>query len=281
MNIRFGFDLALEFPARTPLVLLLHTRPEVAPYVRQSQEIQCSPFVALAPFIDSFGNLATRVVAPAGTLRLSLESLCAVTNEPDPVQRHARQHPVETLPPDALRYLSSSRFCESERLLDFAWSRFGQTRPGWERVEAVCDYVHTHLRFDYKQARPTRTAFEAWEEGVGVCRDFAHLAIALCRCLNLPARYATGYLGDIGVPPDPQPMDFGAWFEVYLGGQWHVFDPRHNTRRIGRIVMARGRDAVDCAFVTSFGPHILRRFKVITEADSPVEDHHEAFAVTV
>jgi len=276
MNIRFGFDLVLDFPARTPLVLLLHTRPEIAPYVLKSQEIQTDPGVALTPFIDSFGNLATRTLAPAGRLRLSLESLCSVSGEPDPVQPEARQHTVDTLPPDALRFLASSRFCESERLLDFAWSRFGQTRPGWDRVQTVCDYVHHHLRFDYSQARPTRTAFEAWDEGVGVCRDFAHLAIALCRCLNVPARYATGYLGDIGVPPDPQPMDFSAWFEVFLGGQWHVFDARHNTRRIGRIVMARGRDAVDCAFLTSFGPHFLRTFNVITEAVAPVEHFQEA-----
>lgn len=164
-----------------------------------------------------------------------------------------------------LPFLLPSRYCEADRLGPFAWSRFGQIPPGWGRVQAVCDYVHGHLRFNYEQARATRTALEAWEEGVGVCRDFTHLAITLCRCLNIPARYATGYLGDIGVPADPAPMDFSAWFEVWLGGRWFTFDARHNQRRIGRLVMARGRDAADCALTTTFGPHILRTFKVRTD----------------
>lgn len=265
MNIRFGFDLALDFPAPTPLVLLLHTRPEYTSQLRLPQVLQTTPVVTPRLFTDSFGNTSTRLRAPAGTLRLSIDSICEVSHEPDPVRPDAALHDVNDLPEEALRYLVSSRFCETERLVSFAWSRFGHIASGWERVQAICDYVHNHLRFDYAQARPTRTAFEAWQEGVAVCRDFAHLGITLCRCLNIPARYATGYLGDIGVPPDPAPMDFSAWFEVYLGSEWHTFDPRHNTRRIGRIVMARGRDAVDCALVTSFGRHELRMFKVITE----------------
>lgn len=255
----------------TPLVLLLHTRPEYARQLRRPEALQAEPGVTPRLFTDSFGNTSTRLYAPAGRLRLAIDSVCEVPDTPDPVVPQAALHGVDDVPDEALRYLVSSRFCETERLADFAWARFGHLTHGWERVQAVVDYVHAHLRFDYAQARPTRTAFEAWQERVGVCRDFAHLGITLCRCLNVPARYATGYLGDIGVPPDAAPMDFSAWFEVYLGAQWHTFDPRHNARRIGRIVMARGRDAVDCALVTSFGRHELRLFRVITEEVAPMD----------
>lgn len=265
MHIRFGYEISYDLAAPTDMVLLLHVRPELEPALLAPQVLRHNAGVEAESFIDAFGNHATRLHAPAGTLVLTLDSLCENSGELDDFEPDAAQAEVADLPPEALPFLMPSRYCEADRLGAFAWSRFGHIAPGWARVQAVCDYVHGHLRFNYKLARPTRTAVEAWEEGVGVCRDFTHLAITLCRCLNIPARYATGYLGDIGVPRDPAPMDFSAWFEVYLGGRWFTFDARHNQRRIGRLVMARGRDAADCALVTTFGPHVLRTFKVVTE----------------
>jgi transglutaminase-like putative cysteine protease len=187
------------------------------------------------------------------------------TGEPDALAPEMPQCPVEELPDDSLVFLLSSRYCETDQLSDLAWSLFGKTAPGWPRVQAICDYVHDHLCFGYEHARSTRTALQAHHERLGVCRDFAHLAITFCRCMNIPARYCTGYLGDIGVPPDPAPMDFSAWFEAYLGDAWYTFDARHNTRRIGRILMARGRDAADVAISTTFGANQLVGFEVVME----------------
>ncbi|MEI2776102.1 MAG: transglutaminase family protein [Tetrasphaera sp.] len=193
-----------------------------------------------------------------------------VDDEPDPVAPDAVQHDIADLPDETLAFLLPSRYCEVDgELMQVAWDRFGGLAPGWGRVQAVCDFVHEWLTFDYQQARPTRTALDAYRERVGVCRDFTHLFVTLCRCLNIPARYVAGYLGDIGVPPDPAPMDFSAWARVFLGGQWHTFDPRHNERRIGRVLMAQGRDATDIAVVTVFGPQWLHRFDVVTEEQSP------------
>ena len=177
----------------------------------------------------------------------------------------AEQHAIERLPPEVLVYLLGSRYCETDRLSDMAWSLFGSGPKGWPLVQTIVDYAHERITFGYQYARSTKTAFEAHQERQGVCRDFAHLAVTLCRCMNVPARYATGYLGDIGVPPVDDPMDFSAWFEVFLGGRWYTFDARHNKPRIGRIVMARGRDATDVAIVTSFGNCVLSGFKVITD----------------
>jgi transglutaminase-like putative cysteine protease len=269
MHIRFGFDISYDLPAPTAMVLLLHTRPEYGPQLRRPELLQYSSGQITEIFIDPFGNRATRLQAPAGPLRLTLESRCEVSGDRDATDPTAIQHEVSFLPADTLQFLLPSRYCETDRMGPLAWSRFGHIIGGWARVQAVCDYVHTHLRFDYQQARATRTAYEGWTERVGVCRDFTHLAITLCRCLNIPARYATGYLGDIGVPVDPAPMDFCAWFEVYIGGRWFTFDARHNRPRIGRIVMARGRDAADAALITTFGPHLLRGFKVIAEEAAP------------
>lgn len=265
MKIRFGFDIAYDFPAPTDVVLLLHTRPELAHRLREPERLRHNAGGSADTFIDPFGNRATRLRAPAGQLRLALDSRCEVPDTPDLVLREARQHPVAELPVSVLPFLLPSRYCETDRLGPVAWSTFGHLPPGWPRVQAICDHVHKRLHFDYQRASATRTAAEAWRERVGVCRDFTHLAIALCRCLHIPARYATGYLGDIGVPPDPAPMDFSAWFEAYLDGRWFTFDARHNQPRIGRIVMAYGRDAADCALTTSFGAHTLRSFKVWTE----------------
>ena len=280
MHIRFGFEISYDLPAATDMVLLLHLRPEFARNLRRPQVLHHNAGTEPETFIDAFGNHATRLHAPGGTLTLTLDSLCEIPGDPDPVRPEALQHEVIDLPPEALPFLLPSRYCETDRLGAFAWSTFGHLPAGWARVQAVCDFVHNHLKFNYQHARPTRTALEAWEEGVGVCRDFTHLAVTLCRCLNIPARYATGYLGDIGVPPDPAPMDFSAWFEVFLDGRWYPFDARHNQPRIGRLVMARGRDAADCALLTTFGPHFLGTFKVWTdEVPPPVPAHRAVLTV--
>jgi len=265
MQIRVGFQMVYEFVARTPMVLMLNVHPSRVRDLIKPDQLRVSPTLPLTRYQDTFGNICTRLLAPKGELRLSADALVADTGLPDVVEPSARQHEVAELPHDALLFLLGSRYCETDRLMNEAWSRFGKTPLGWPRVQAICDFVHSHVRFGYQHARATKTAAEVSIERRGVCRDFAHLAITLCRCMNIPARYCTGYLGDIGVPPEPDPMDFSAWFEVYLGGRWHTFDARHNTPRIGRIVMARGRDAADVAISTTFGPNTLKRFVVHTD----------------
>ena len=265
MKIRVGFDFVYEFVAPTPMVLMLKVHPSRVKELIRMDQLRVSPTLPLTRYQDTFGNICTRLLAPKGELRLSTDALVADTGLPDVVEPFARQHEVAELPHDALMFLLGSRYCETDRLMNEAWSRFGKTPLGWPRVQAICDFVHSHVRFGYQHARATKTAAEVSIERRGVCRDFAHLAITLCRCMNIPARYCTGYLGDIGVPPEPDPMDFSAWFEVYLGGRWHTFDARHNTPRIGRIVMARGRDAADVAISTTFGPNTLKRFVVHTD----------------
>lgn len=216
-------------------------------------------------YIDSFGNSCTRIVAPPGKTTISTDFVVYDTGLPDVVPDDAVQHDIKDLPDEVLQFLLGSRYCDTDRLADFAWKRFSTTPLGWTRVQAISDFVHDHIAFDYQKADPLRTAHGGYVDRTGVCRDFAHLAITLCRCMNIPARYCTGYLGDIGVPPVPDPMDFSAWFEVYLGGHWHTVDARHNVPRIGRILMATGRDATDVAMTTSFGPTTLIQFQVTTE----------------
>ena len=196
---------------------------------------------------------------------MTADALISDSGRPDPICAHAQEHPIESLPHDSLVYLLGSRYCETQQLMSDAWRLFGHMTPGWSRVQAVCDFAHEHIVFGYHFARPTKTAFEAYSERQGVCRDFSHLAITLLRCLNIPARYCTGYLGDIGVPVSDVPMDFASWLEAYVGGAWHTFDPRNNQRRIGRILIARGRDAADVAISTAFGPNYLQGFKVWTD----------------
>lgn len=264
MIIHCGYDIAYQFGAPTDFVLMLHLRPELGPRLRSAEKFAIKPNCPREFFHDAFGNLCVRLSAPAGYLELEGDVLVEDSGLPAPIAADAREVPVAQLPPAVLQFLLPSRYCEVDLLGQDAWNLFGGLPRGWSRVQAVCDWVHGHLRFDYAFARATRTAFQAYGERVGVCRDFTHLAITLCRCLNIPARYATGYLGDIGVPPDPAPMDFSACMEVYLGGEWHTFDVRHNERRIGYLVMAHGRDAADVALTTSFGPHQLARFSVKT-----------------
>lgn len=265
MLIRAGFEIAIECNAETPLMALLSVHPSRQADLRTPAFISSSGPAPLVPSIDEFGNVRTRTIAPAGVLKLATQFLIQDSGQPDEVAPWAAEVPVAQLPDDAVSFLLGSRYCETDRLSPLAWSLFGNTPPGWARVQAIVDYVHRRLTFGYQFARATRTAWEGHEERVGVCRDFAHLAIALCRCMNIPARYATGYLGDIGVPVSPAPMDFSAWFEVYLGGRWFTFDARHNQPRVGRILMARGRDAADCAITTTFGQSKLVQFEILTE----------------
>jgi transglutaminase-like putative cysteine protease len=265
MQIRLGCELVYDCLQPTPMVLMLkvhHTRVSdlVVP-----DRLVTSPSLPIRAYRDGFGNWCNRIVAPAGRTRLSTSAVVNDSGEPDRVALEAHQHAVEDLPDDALVFLLGSRYCETERLSEIAWSLFGKTPLGWGRVQAICDYVHQHVAFGYEHARAGRTAWETFCDRTGVCRDFAHLAIAFCRCMNIPARYCTGYLGDIGVPPDPAPMDFSAWFEVYLGGAWYTLDARHNTPRVGRVLIARGRDAADVAISTTFGPNTLSGFTVVTE----------------
>ena len=247
------------------MTLLLSVRPERLPDLLTPQRLCASPNTLLHPFRDIYGNAAHRLMAPAGPISFSADFVIEDSGEPDPVVPEAIQHPVEALPAEALTYLLASRYCETELLTPMAWSLFGNTPLGWARVQAIVDYVHDRIEFGYSHACATRTATGAHEDRRGVCRDFAHLAVTLCRCMNIPARYVTGYLGDIGIPPIDAPMDFSAWFEVYLGGAWRAFDARHNRPRIGRIPIAYGRDAADVAITTSFGTAWLKGFKVVTE----------------
>lgn len=265
MHIRAGYDIAFHVPQATPMVLMLTVHPSRAKDLLTADQMITSPNIPLRTYHDGFGNVCTRIVAPAGLIELKSDFAIFDSGMWDEICPHARQYPVEDLPDDVLVFLLGSRYCDTQSLADFAWQTFGHTTPGWQRVQAICDFVHSHIQFGYGYARDDRTASDAHHERVGVCRDFTHLAVTLCRCMNIPARYCTGYLGDIGVVPDPAPMDFSAWFEVFLEGRWFSFDARHNHPRIGRIVIARGRDAADVAISTSFGRSSLVRFRVLTE----------------
>jgi transglutaminase-like putative cysteine protease len=260
--IRVGYDIVFEHPVSTPIIAMLYLHPSYRPSIRRGEYLLIDPAVHVDEYLDRFGNRCGRLTSPAGPLRLWNDAIVESSGEPDVQNSSAPQRMIQDLPNEALDFLLPSRYCEVDRMIALAWELFGATSPGWGRVQAVCAYVHRHLEFDYLQARNTRTAYEAYQERVGVCRDFAHLAVTLCRCLNIPARYCTGYLGDIRVPSVPAPMDFSAWFEAFLGESWYTFDARHNVARVGRILMARGRDAADVALLTSFGSSRLERFTV-------------------
>jgi transglutaminase-like putative cysteine protease len=265
MHIRIGYDIAFDVPSTTPIIMLLRAHPSLAPALSRPDVPTIEPDLPVSEYLDVFGNRVGRILAPPGRLRLRNDAVVKVDGRPDPVAPDVEQLAVSDLPPDVIPFLLASRYCEVDRLGQVAWDLFGKGPLGWGRVQAVVDFVHDHLTFGMEHARATRTAFEAFEERKGVCRDFAHLAVALCRCLNIPARYATGYLGDIGVPASPLPMDFSAWFEAYLGGRWYTFDPRNNIPRIGRVLIARGRDAADVAISHAFGSNTLVSFKVYTD----------------
>ena len=269
MQIKVGYELIYDCPQPTPMLLVLHVHYSRASDLIVPDQIKTTPTVPLSAYRDGFGNWCSRMVAPPGRTTIASMAIVRDSGEPDVVVPSAWQHAVQDLPEEALVFLLGSRYCDTENLSEVAWNLFGQTPPGWARVQAICDFVHNHIAFGYEHARATKTASQAFQERRGVCRDYAHLAVAFCRCLNIPARYCTGYLGDIGMPPPYGPMDFAAWFEVYLGGQWYTFDARNNVPRIGRVLMARGRDAIDVAITTTFGPNTLAGFKVWTDEVAP------------
>jgi transglutaminase-like putative cysteine protease len=271
MLIRIGFEMVFEVPTPAAMLLMLGLRPEREASIRRPGGLRVEPEVPLQWYTDGFGNRPARLLAPDGRLILRDDLIVEDDGQPDLVAPDAKQIPVQDLPPDVLVYLLSSRYCEVDRLSDTAWRLFGGTPESWARVQAICDWVHGNVRFDYQSARPTKTAHDVYEERAGVCRDFSHLALTFCRCLNIPARYATGYLGDIGIPPQPYPMDFSGWFEAYLDGRWFTFDARHNVSRIGRVLMAHGRDAADVALTTTFGTTRLEKFAVWTDEVSDRE----------
>lgn len=266
MLIQVGFDIQLRYQEPTAVVLMLYLHPSRGPTVRGTERLSVHPIVPISDFYDGFGNHCGRVFVPAGNVTFHGEAVVEDDGLPESQLWDLPQINVQDLPNDVLPYLYASRYCEVDsELKNLAWSMFGNMLTGWLRVQAICNFVHQHIRFDYLQARANRTALEVYHERAGVCRDYTHLAIAFCRSLNIPARYCTGYLGDIGVPAVPQPMDFSAWFEAYLGGNWYAFDARNNLPRIGRVLMARGRDAADVALTTSFGVNQLVSFQVVTQ----------------
>jgi transglutaminase-like putative cysteine protease len=265
MLIRYGCELSVLVNQPTPTFCLVDVHPERRQDISREDGLRATPSLPLETISDAFGNIMQRCVLPAGETTFVLDGVIADSGLADLRDEDARAVPVARLPGDIATYLNGSRYCETDKLVSLAWKAFGHLVPGAHMVQAICDFTHERIAFDYQQARATRTASEAYEERVGVCRDFTHLAVTLCRCMNIPARYVNGYLGDIGVPPNPAPMDFNAWFEVYLDGRWFTFDARHNTRRIGRIPVARGRDACDVPMIQTFGPHVLKTFRVVTE----------------
>jgi transglutaminase-like putative cysteine protease len=265
MKLRVGYELIYDFPQPTPMIMVLGTHFTRASDIVVRDHLMTSPLVPIFPYRDVFGNWCSRIVAPAGRIRLWADGIVNDTGQPDLAAPWVAQHAVENLPAETLNFLLASRYCETDLLSEVAWNLFGQAPMGWGRVQTICDFVHRHIVFGYEHARATKTAWDVFNEAKGVCRDYAHLAITFCRCMNIPARYCTGYLGDFGVPPPYDPMDFAAWFEAYLGGRWYTFDPRNNMPRIGRVLIAQGRDAADVPITNTFGPNTLVSFKVWTD----------------
>ena len=265
MLIRAGYELIYDFPGATPMILTLNIHYSRASDLVRHDHLVTEPSVPVAAYRDSFGNWCTRLVAPQGRLRLTADALVRDSGRLEPVVPDAPQHQVQNLPEETLLFLLGSRYCETDQLSEIAWKLFSGTPPGWARVQAICDFVHQHITFGYEHASASKTALQAYNSRTGVCRDYAHLAITFCRSMNIPARYCTGYLGDMGTPPPYGPMDFAGWFEAYLGNTWYTFDARNNQPRIGRILIARGRDAADVAISTAFGANTLQSFKVWTD----------------
>ncbi len=262
MRVRLGYELLYDCPHPTPVMLLLSIHHSHFSDIVVPDHLKTEPAIATDAYRDGFGNWCTRLVMPAGRTRLSADAIVDCKDTPDETALEAQQMAVEDLPADALVFLLGSRYCETDRLSQTAWDLFGNSPPGWARVQAICDYVHEAITFDYEKAYPGKSAVNVLEEGAGVCRDFTHLAVTFCRCMNIPTRYCTGYLGFMGVVPPHGPADFAAWMEVYLGGQWYIFDPRNNVPRLGRILIARGRDAADFPLTHTFGDNELQGFKV-------------------
>jgi transglutaminase-like putative cysteine protease len=265
MKIRLGYEIKITHPQYTPMLAMLNIHYSRMSDILVADHMITDPATNIVQYRDSFGNWTSRLIAPPGQITLRTDALISDPGTHDRYVPNAIQHEVSDLPDECLQFLLGSRYCETDKLMDIAWGNFNHVLGGWNRVQAICNFTHNQITFGYQYARNTRTAYEAYVERVGVCRDFAHLAVTLCRCMNIPARYCTGYLGDIGVPKDPAPMDFSAWFEAYIGGEWLTFDARHNIPRIARVLIARGRDAADIAITTHFGPSRLDSFRVWTD----------------
>jgi transglutaminase-like putative cysteine protease len=275
MQIQVGYEMVYECSQPTPMILILGIHYSRAADIVTPDLMTIDPFVPSTAYRDGFGNWCTRIVAPPGRIRIATLGIVRDNGEPDEIARTASQQPVQDLPDETLVFLLGSRYCDTDRLSQVAWDLFGNVPPGSERVQAICDFVHNRIVFGYEYAYPSKTAEQVFTEGKGVCRDYAHLAIAFCRCMNIPARYCAGYLGDIGIPPPYGPMDFAGWFEAYLGGRWYTFDPRNNVPRIGRVLIARGRDATDVAISSTFGPNKLVSFKVYTDEVVNIDERLE------
>ena len=263
-RIRVGFEMDYECPNPTPMILMVNIHPSRVSDILVPDSVMTTPLVPIATYYDGFGNRCNRLVAPAGEIRISADGV-VMDRVTDEIAEWAPQHPVEQLPAEILVYLMGSRYCETDRLTVAAWDLFGNSPTGWGRVQTICDFVHRHIKFGYEYANPTKSAWEAFQQGQGVCRDYAHLAVTFCRCMNIPARYCTGYLSDIGEPPPYSAGDFAGWFEAYLGGRWYTFDPRNNKPRVGRVLMGQGRDAADVPISNAFGFNTLKHFKVWTD----------------
>lgn len=271
LKLRVGYELVYRCPAPTPMIVTLNINYSRASDIIEPDHLVVTPSVPVKAYRDSYGNWCSRIVAPAGLIRLSANGVLLDSGRPDPVLPWLQERALDALPEETLLFLLGSRYCETDLLAETAWTLFSGAPSGWQRVQAICDYVHQHIRFGYDHASPTKSAVQVFHERQGVCRDFAHLAVTFCRCMNIPARYCTGYVSDVGEPAPDSKMDFSAWFEAYLGDDWYAFDPRNNKPRIGRILIARGRDAADVALTTSFGPTTLESFKVWTDVLSDSE----------
>jgi len=265
MKIRFGYDIRYNASAGVPMVVLLSAQPNARQRLVQNDAMVIEPYVPATTYRDVFGNDCTRFICPGGPVRLWADGVLEDSGLPEPAAFDAYEVRPEYLPDETLMYLLASRYCETDLLMGEAWRLFGHLATGWQRVQAICDFVHQHVTFGYEYAHFTKTAYQTYVQRHGVCRDMAHLAITFCRCMNIPARYCSSYLGDIGVPLVPAPMDFAGCMEAYLGGRWHTFDPRNNARRIGRLMISRGRDAADTAISTAFGGSYLQSFRVWTD----------------
>jgi transglutaminase-like putative cysteine protease len=264
MLIRIGCRLEISTSQPTPMIAMLTVHKSRRSDLIVADRLIACPVTEMSRYADSYGNGCTRMLAPAGTFALTTDGIFYDCGTADPVMPTARQFDVVDLPSDTLIYLLGSRYCDTDILSETAWRLFGGGAADWSRVQDICDYIGRNLTFDYQRASSTRSASQALAEGKGVCRDFAHLAITFCRCMNIPARYCTGYLSDIGEAEPFPPADFAAWMEVYLDSRWWVFDPRNNAPRKGRILVARGRDASDVPLTQTFGTHLLTEFEVWT-----------------
>jgi transglutaminase-like putative cysteine protease len=265
MQIKIGYEIIFDCPKQTPIILSLNVHYSRVSDLVAPDHVLTTPSVPIEYYRDIYGNWLCRLVAPKGQIRLYSDAIINDSGKQDTWPVTANKYAVEDLPNETLVFLLGSRYCETELFGELAWKQFGHISSGLECVNNICNFVHNHITFDYSKARATKTAWDVYNEGEGVCRDYTHLAITLCRCVNIPARYCMGYLSDIGVPPPHGLMDFAAWMEVYLEGGWHVFDPRNNKPCIGRIPLAKGRDAADVAISNSFGPNELKLFKVWTD----------------